>query len=101
MQVKTVRLLVLMIGGFGLILILTHFFAKGPIRVHIVGWICLIFSVSVFAAPLCILVITHPLVCFCFFLIGKQAQKKSQEKCWSTLYLDQYSITTTLQSVCF
>ncbi|PSR89434.1 Bidirectional sugar transporter like [Actinidia chinensis var. chinensis] len=54
-KVKTVRLLVLMIGGFGLILILTHFFAKGPIRVHIVGWICLIFSVSVFAAPLCIL----------------------------------------------
>ncbi|XP_057460204.1 bidirectional sugar transporter N3-like [Actinidia eriantha] len=51
-KVQTVRLLVVMIGGFGLILILTHFFAKGPIRVHIVGWICLIFSVSVFAAPL-------------------------------------------------
>ncbi|PSS07639.1 Bidirectional sugar transporter like [Actinidia chinensis var. chinensis] len=51
-KVRTVRLIVVMIGGFGLILILTHFFAKGPIRVHIVGWICLIFSVSVFAAPL-------------------------------------------------
>lgn len=53
-KIQTVKLLVSMIGGFGLILISTHYLAKGPMRVHVVGWICLLFSVSVFAAPLCI-----------------------------------------------
>ncbi|XP_058226458.1 bidirectional sugar transporter N3-like [Rhododendron vialii] len=53
-KIQTVKLLVSMIGGFGLILITTHF-VKGPTRVQIVGWICLLFSVSVFAAPLGIL----------------------------------------------
>ncbi|KAE9446039.1 hypothetical protein C3L33_21992, partial [Rhododendron williamsianum] len=53
-KIRTVKLLVSMIGGFGLILITTHF-VKGPARVQIVGWICLLFSVSVFVAPLGIL----------------------------------------------
>lgn len=52
---ETMKLLSLMLGGFGMILALTQFLAKGPLRLHIVGWICLILSVSVFAAPLCIL----------------------------------------------
>ncbi|KAL7174215.1 hypothetical protein ACSBR2_033469 [Camellia fascicularis] len=53
---KTVKLLGLMLGGFGAILILTQFLVKkSSTRFHIVGWICLVFSVSVFAAPLCIL----------------------------------------------
>ncbi|XAR67869.1 hypothetical protein NMG60_11002802 [Bertholletia excelsa] len=53
-KVQTVTLLVLMVGGFGLVLGLTHFVFNAPTRVRIVGWICLVFSVSVFAAPLCI-----------------------------------------------
>ncbi|PWA50522.1 SWEET sugar transporter [Artemisia annua] len=38
--------------GFGLIVLLTEFLAKGAHRVGIVGWICLIFSLCVFVAPL-------------------------------------------------
>ncbi|KAF7136246.1 hypothetical protein RHSIM_Rhsim08G0193800 [Rhododendron simsii] len=53
-KIQTVTLLVSMITGFGLIVITTHFL-KDPVRVQIVGWICLLFSVSVFAAPLGIL----------------------------------------------
>ncbi|KAF5957283.1 hypothetical protein HYC85_004508 [Camellia sinensis] len=53
---KTMKLLGFMLGGFGAILILTQFLIKkSSTRFHIVGWICLLFSVSVFAAPLCIL----------------------------------------------
>ncbi|XP_052182954.1 bidirectional sugar transporter N3-like [Diospyros lotus] len=54
-KLPTVKLLSLMMGSFGLILVITCFLVNGPMRVHIVGWICLIFSVSVFAAPLGIL----------------------------------------------
>ncbi|KAI8529250.1 hypothetical protein RHMOL_Rhmol12G0210700 [Rhododendron molle] len=53
-KVYTIKLLSLMIVGFGLIFILTQFLAKGPTCLQIVGWICLVFSVSVFVAPLCI-----------------------------------------------
>ncbi|KAL3512553.1 hypothetical protein ACH5RR_025270 [Cinchona calisaya] len=54
-RVETVKLLVLLVAcGFGLIVLLTHFLAKGSTRVHIVGWICLVFSLCVFIAPLCI-----------------------------------------------
>ncbi|XP_028089061.1 bidirectional sugar transporter NEC1-like [Camellia sinensis] len=53
---KTVKLIGLMLGVFGAILILTQFLVKkSSTRFHIVGWICLVLSVSVFAAPLCIL----------------------------------------------
>ncbi|XP_059642376.1 bidirectional sugar transporter SWEET14-like [Cornus florida] len=54
-KVQTVQLVVLLnVVGFGLILLLTHFLAKGPTCAIIVGWICLVFSLCVFIAPLCI-----------------------------------------------
>ncbi|CAN0920008.1 Bidirectional sugar transporter NEC1 [Linum grandiflorum] len=40
---------------YGLIVILSSLFAPHPLRVHIVGWICAVFSVCVFAAPLTII----------------------------------------------
>lgn len=41
-------------GGAGAIVLVTQFLFKGPSRVEVVGWICLVFSLSVFVAPLCI-----------------------------------------------
>ncbi|MED6143111.1 hypothetical protein PIB30_003386 [Stylosanthes scabra] len=42
------------VGAFGLILLVTHFAVHGPLRVQVLGWICVSISVSVFAAPLSI-----------------------------------------------
>uniref|UniRef100_A0A161ZNU0 Bidirectional sugar transporter SWEET n=1 Tax=Daucus carota subsp. sativus TaxID=79200 RepID=A0A161ZNU0_DAUCS len=55
-RMQTLKLLVSMnVVGFGLIVILTQFVAKGAAnRVVIVGWICLVFSLCVFVAPLCV-----------------------------------------------
>ncbi|GFP93800.1 bidirectional sugar transporter sweet14 [Phtheirospermum japonicum] len=55
-RVQTLKLLgLLMSCGAGLIGV-THFLVKSPEqRAIIVGWICLIFSLCVFVAPLCIL----------------------------------------------
>nr|XP_027121553.1 bidirectional sugar transporter SWEET10-like [Coffea arabica] len=54
-RVETVKLLVLLLAcGFGLLVLLTHFLAKDSTRVRIVGWICLVFALLVFVAPLCI-----------------------------------------------
>lgn len=55
LKVETIKVMSVMIGSYGLILGVTHFFIAVPMRVRIVGWICLVFSVCVFAAPLCIL----------------------------------------------
>lgn len=56
-QIFTSKLLMLLnIGVFGLILLLTQLLAKGPRRVLVLGWVCVAFSVSVFAAPLSIIV---------------------------------------------
>ncbi|XP_068665621.1 bidirectional sugar transporter SWEET14-like isoform X2 [Aristolochia californica] len=55
-RIFTVQLLLLLnIGVFSLILILTLLLAKGPHRVQVLGWVCVAFSVSVFAAPLSIM----------------------------------------------
>lgn len=55
-RVLTVKLILLFnVFGFGAILLSTFFLAKGANRVHVLGWICDSFAVSVFAAPLCIL----------------------------------------------
>ncbi|GMY15181.1 bidirectional sugar transporter SWEET12-like [Fagus crenata] len=52
----TLRLLILMnFGGFCLTLLLSQFLAKGENRVRVLGWVCVTFSVSVFAAPLSIM----------------------------------------------
>ncbi|KAG8379472.1 hypothetical protein BUALT_Bualt07G0092000 [Buddleja alternifolia] len=57
-RVQTLKLLVLLIVcGFGFIVLSTHFLVKAiSERAIIVGWICLIFSLCVFIAPLCILI---------------------------------------------
>ncbi|GAA0171228.1 hypothetical protein LIER_25313 [Lithospermum erythrorhizon] len=49
-----VMVFLLNICGLGLILVLTHFLSGGVARAHIVGRICLVFSLCVFVAPLCI-----------------------------------------------
>ncbi|XP_068667472.1 bidirectional sugar transporter SWEET14-like [Aristolochia californica] len=55
-RIFTVKLLLLLnIGVFSLILTLTLFLAKGSHRVRVLGWVCVAFSVSVFAAPLSIM----------------------------------------------
>ncbi|XP_061338349.1 bidirectional sugar transporter SWEET9-like [Gastrolobium bilobum] len=43
------------VGGFGLTMIITTFVVKGSARVHAVGWVCAIFNIAVFAAPLSIM----------------------------------------------
>lgn len=55
-KIQTINLLVGMnVVGFGVIIGLTQLVAKGAAaRVVIVGWICLVFSLSVFVAPLCV-----------------------------------------------
>ncbi|CAH9112810.1 unnamed protein product [Cuscuta europaea] len=53
---QTVKMLFLLVGGlYSVILLVTMFPLKGNLRVSVVGWICVAFSVSVFAAPLSIL----------------------------------------------
>nr|CAD1836649.1 unnamed protein product [Ananas comosus var. bracteatus] len=55
-KIFTVKiLLVLNVGVFALILLLTLLLSKGSDRVHILGWVCVGFSVSVFVAPLSII----------------------------------------------
>ncbi|XP_059664052.1 bidirectional sugar transporter SWEET15-like [Cornus florida] len=55
-RISTFKILVLLnFGGFWLVLLLSHFLVKGSTRIHLLGWICLVFSVSVFAAPLSIM----------------------------------------------
>ncbi|KAI3759532.1 hypothetical protein L6452_07418 [Arctium lappa] len=55
-RMESLKLIVLLIVvGFGLIVVLTQFFASGVTRGVIVGWICLVFSLCVFVAPLGVL----------------------------------------------
>ncbi|KAI3825726.1 hypothetical protein L1987_07317 [Smallanthus sonchifolius] len=52
-RIESLKLIGLMIViGFGLIVGLTQFLANGANRVSIVGWICLVFALCVFVAPL-------------------------------------------------
>lgn len=54
---ESLKLIVLLVVvGFGLIIVLTQFLASGVARGTIVGWICLVFSLCVFEAPLGVLV---------------------------------------------
>ncbi|XP_076882284.1 bidirectional sugar transporter N3-like [Bidens hawaiensis] len=55
-RMESLKLIVLLIVvGFGLIVFSTQFFAHGVARGVIVGWICLVFSLCVFVAPLGVL----------------------------------------------
>ncbi|KAI4350141.1 hypothetical protein L6164_010650 [Bauhinia variegata] len=53
----TTLLLILVsdVGGFGLTMLITTVVVKGSNRVNAVGWICAIFNIAVFAAPLSIM----------------------------------------------
>jgi solute carrier family 50 protein (sugar transporter) len=51
-------MLLLNVGVFGLIVLLTMLLAAGEKRVVLLGWVCVGFAVSVFAAPLSIIVST-------------------------------------------
>jgi len=72
--------LLLNVAGFGLIFLLTFFAFHGEMRVIILGWICVGFSVCVFVAPLSI--------------IGRVIKTKSVEYMPFTL-----SLTLTLSAV--
>ncbi|XP_071738300.1 bidirectional sugar transporter SWEET9-like [Rutidosis leptorrhynchoides] len=55
-MISTVKLVTLFnIITYGLIVFTTNFATHGPQRVAVVGWICAVFSVCVFAAPLSIM----------------------------------------------
>ncbi|KAH6819471.1 bidirectional sugar transporter SWEET12-like protein [Perilla frutescens var. frutescens] len=54
-RIQTMKLLLLLnVVGFGLIMFVTQFFVNDSNRANIVGWICLVFSLCVFVAPLCV-----------------------------------------------
>ncbi|KAG6634887.1 bidirectional sugar transporter SWEET14-like [Carya illinoinensis] len=56
MRIQTVKLLLLLnVFGFSLMLLLSLFLANGSKRILVLGWICLVFNLTVFAAPLCIM----------------------------------------------
>lgn len=57
MQNLTIKLFVAMnMSAFAMILFITHFTLRRSLRVPVLGWICVAISVSVFAAPLSIVV---------------------------------------------
>jgi solute carrier family 50 protein (sugar transporter) len=60
MQLFTAKILLLLnVGVFGLILVLTLLLSEGEKRVVMLGWVCVGFSVSVFVAPLSVIVSYH------------------------------------------
>lgn len=57
-QVATLSMILLLnVVGIGLVMVVTVFFLNGTKRVSAVGWICAVFNIAVFAAPLSIMVI--------------------------------------------
>ncbi|MED6158691.1 hypothetical protein PIB30_035141 [Stylosanthes scabra] len=55
-RISTLRMILLLnFGGFCTIVLLTHLLAKGANRLKLLGWICVVFATSVFAAPLSII----------------------------------------------
>ncbi|KAH1255163.1 Bidirectional sugar transporter SWEET14 [Glycine max] len=52
----TIKLLLMLnVFGFGGMLLSTLYLTTGSKRLSVIGWICLVFNISVFAAPLCIM----------------------------------------------
>lgn len=56
LQIFTLNLILLVNVAFGLTLAATIFLLSGTKRVAAVGWICAVFNIAVFAAPLSIMV---------------------------------------------
>ncbi|XP_057729478.1 bidirectional sugar transporter SWEET12-like [Arachis stenosperma] len=55
-RMSTLRMILLLnFGGFCTIVLLTHILAKGANRPKLLGWICVVFATTVFAAPLSII----------------------------------------------
>ncbi|XP_058200203.1 bidirectional sugar transporter NEC1-like [Rhododendron vialii] len=55
-KIYTTKLLLLFnVGACGLIMLGTSLFSKGDTRISVVGWICAVFSVCTFVAPLSIM----------------------------------------------
>ncbi|XP_057440193.1 bidirectional sugar transporter N3-like [Lotus japonicus] len=55
-RISTLRMIILLnFIGLGSIVVLTNILAKGEGRVKLLGWICVVFATSVFAAPLSIM----------------------------------------------
>ncbi|KAJ4727603.1 Bidirectional sugar transporter SWEET [Melia azedarach] len=55
-KIYTTKLILLFnIGAFGLIVLFTYIFSVGSLRLTVVGWICAVCSVCVFAAPLSVI----------------------------------------------
>ncbi|GLU20770.1 hypothetical protein SLE2022_369520 [Rubroshorea leprosula] len=55
-RMLTLKLLLLLhFIGFCSILLLSHFLTKGSTRIQVLGWICMVFSLIVFVAPLSIM----------------------------------------------
>ncbi|XP_060196247.1 bidirectional sugar transporter NEC1-like isoform X1 [Lycium barbarum] len=55
-QIFTGWLMLLIVGALGMVMLFSYVFAKCSERVMIVGWICAVIHVAVFAAPLSIMV---------------------------------------------
>jgi len=59
-RVLTAKMLLgLNVGVFGLVALVTMVLSNGGLRVHVLGWICVSVALSVFAAPLSIMVRTY------------------------------------------
>ncbi|GLU20775.1 hypothetical protein SLE2022_369570 [Rubroshorea leprosula] len=55
-RIFTLKLLLLLnFMGFCSVLLLSHFLTKGSTRTQVLGWICMVFSLIVFVAPLSIM----------------------------------------------
>ncbi|KAA8549204.1 hypothetical protein F0562_000888 [Nyssa sinensis] len=55
-KIYTTKLLIFFnVGAYGFVMLFTLLFSHGDQRVEIVGWICAVFSVCVFVAPLSIM----------------------------------------------
>ncbi|XP_030475201.2 bidirectional sugar transporter SWEET12-like [Syzygium oleosum] len=54
-KIFTLKLMVMSFGGFCSVLLLSRFLLKGSTRVQLLGWLCVGFSIIVFAAPLSVM----------------------------------------------